>query len=66
MQAPKNGFFYLLDRETGELLSAEKFATVTWASHVDMQTGKPVVLDQADYDDEIKRILPSPAGAHNW
>jgi quinohemoprotein ethanol dehydrogenase len=66
MQAPKNGFFYLLDRESGELLSAEKFATVTWASHVDLQTGKPVVLDQANYNDEIKRILPSPAGAHNW
>ena len=66
MQAPKNGFFYVLDRLTGELLSAEKYAAVTWASHVDMKTGKPQVLAQANYDKESKLILPSPAGAHNW
>ena len=42
MQAPKNGFFYLLDRATGELLLAEKFIPVTWATHVDMETGRPV------------------------
>lgn len=66
MQAPKNGFFYVLDRATGELLSAEKYALVTWASHVDMATGKPQILEQANYDEERKLILPSPAGAHNW
>ncbi len=66
MQAPKNGFFYVLDRVTGELLSAEKYAAVTWASHVDMATGKPQILPQAIYDEEPKFILPSPAGAHNW
>ena len=66
MQAPKNGFFYVLDRVTGELLSAKKYAAVTWASHVDMATGRPQVLEQADYDEERKLILPSPAGAHNW
>ena len=43
----RNGFGYTLDRETGELLVAEKFdPTVNWASHVDMDTGRPVVLDQ--------------------
>ena len=42
MQAPKNGFFYVLDRATGELLSAEKIAPINWASHVDMATGRPV------------------------
>lgn len=66
MQAPKNGFFYVLDRQTGELLSAEKYATVTWASHVDMKTGRPRELAQGNYDDAPKLILPSPAGAHNW
>ncbi|MBL4639729.1 MAG: PQQ-dependent dehydrogenase, methanol/ethanol family, partial [Kordiimonadaceae bacterium] len=66
MQAPKNGFFYVLDRLTGELLSAEKYATVTWASHVDLKTGKPQRLEQGNYDEEAKLILPSPAGAHNW
>ncbi len=66
MQAPKNGFFYVLDRKTGELLSAEKYAIATWASHVDMKTGKPQILEEANYDEERKLILPSPAGAHNW
>ncbi len=43
----RNGFGYTLDRETGELLVAEKFdPQVNWASHVDMETGRPVVLDQ--------------------
>lgn len=66
MQAPKNGFFYVLDRATGELLSAEPYAAVNWASHIDMQTGRPVETTQAEYFDEPKLIFPSPAGAHNW
>ena len=67
MQAPKNGFFYILDRVTGELLSAEKFAKVTWASHVDMQTGRPVETKYADYQSNGgSYIWPSPYGAHNW
>jgi quinohemoprotein ethanol dehydrogenase len=44
MQAPKNGFFYVLDRETGELLSAEKFMPANWASHIDLETG-PAIPD---------------------
>ncbi len=43
MQAPKSGFFYVLDRKTGELLSAEKYTAVNWASHIDLKTGRPVV-----------------------
>ena len=66
MQAPKNGFFYVLDRQTGELLSAEKYAVVTWASHVDLKTGRPQKSDSAIYDKGKKIVLPSPAGAHNW
>lgn len=66
MQAPKNGFFYVLDRVTGELLSAEPYATVTWATHIDKETGRPVETEQAEYFDEPKLIFPSPAGAHNW
>ena len=42
MQAPKNGFFYVLDRTTGELISAEPFAPVNWATGVDLKTGRPV------------------------
>jgi len=66
MQAPKNAFFYVLDRETGELLSAEEFAPNFWASHVDLATGRPVINPQAFYDIEPVLLTPSPPGAHNW
>lgn len=66
MQAPKNGFFYVLDRETGELLSAEKFGKVTWAERIDMATGRPVEVPGARYENEPVVMWPSPFGAHNW
>jgi len=44
MQAPTNGFFYVLDRITGELLSAEKYAKATWAEQIDLETGRPVEM----------------------
>ncbi|HPE31477.1 MAG TPA: PQQ-dependent dehydrogenase, methanol/ethanol family [Parvularculaceae bacterium] len=66
MQAPKNGFFYVIDRETGELLSAEPYVPVNWASHVDLETGRPVELAQADYSDGPRLVFPAPAGGHNW
>lgn len=66
MQAPKNGFFYVLDRATGELISAEKFSRANWASHVDMKTGRPVVTGQGWYKDEPKLVVPFLNGAHNW
>lgn len=66
LQAPKNGFFYVLDRETGELLSAENYVTTTWASHVDLETGRPVETGVGVYHEEPKLVLPSPHGGHNW
>ncbi|HUQ86589.1 MAG TPA: PQQ-dependent dehydrogenase, methanol/ethanol family [Vicinamibacterales bacterium] len=66
MQAPKNGFFYVLDRATGELLSADKFVEVNWASHVDMKTGRPVENPGADYKDKGTYVRPGPLGGHNW
>lgn len=66
MQAPKDGFFYILDRATGELLSAEKYGKVTWASHVDSKTGKPVFTEVSDYSKSPKLIYPGAGGAHNW
>ena len=66
LQAPKNGFFYVLDRKDGKLLRANKFATVTWASHVDLDTGRPVENTEMAYDVSAKWILPGPLGAHNW
>lgn len=66
MQAPKNGFFYVLDRATGKLISAEKYVPVNWASHVDMKTGKPVLTEHGWYKDSPKYIFPGPAGGHSW
>lgn len=66
MQAPKNGFFYVLDRETGELLSAKPYAPVNWASRIDMRTGRPVFTGEADYRDGPALVYPAASGAHNW
>jgi alcohol dehydrogenase (cytochrome c)/quinohemoprotein ethanol dehydrogenase len=68
MQAPKNGFFYVLDRETGELLLAEKIMPANWASHIDIETGRPVETPDARYDETgvAKKITPGPDGSHNW
>src|ERR1700716_182349 len=66
MQAPKNGFFYVLDRATGELFSANAYTKVTWADRVDVKTGRPVLTSHADYSHETKEIWPSQAGGHNW
>src|SRR3546814_3950669 len=46
LQAPKNGFFYVIDRTNGKLISAEPFAKVTWASKIDLTTGRPVEIDR--------------------
>lgn len=66
MQAPKNGFFYVIDRETGELLSANNYVPTTWATHVDMETGRPQVTENSVYFKEPKVQSPTDAGGHNW
>jgi len=66
MQAPKNGFFYVIDRTNGKLISAENYVKVTWASHVDTDSGRPVKIASGDYEEELKFIFPGPLGGHNW
>ena len=69
VQAPKNGFFYVVDRLTGELISAEPFADdLTWASAVDLATGRPIETPEARYGMTGKGVYlaPGPSGAHNW
>lgn len=66
LQAPKNGFFYVLDRKTGELLSARQYVKVDWASRVDLETGRPVRAPGGDYRREAKAVAPSTFGGHNW
>ncbi len=66
MQAPKNGFFYVLDRETGELLSAAPYVKVSWATGIAPATGRPIETPEADYGNEPAFVWPSPLGGHNW
>jgi quinohemoprotein ethanol dehydrogenase len=64
-QAAKNGFFYVLDRGTGEFISAGPFVKVNWATGFD-EKGRPMVNPEAYYDLEGVEIFPTGGGAHNW
>jgi quinohemoprotein ethanol dehydrogenase len=68
MQAPKNGFFYVIDRATGEFISANNFVPVNWATGVDQKTGRPIENPAARVDKTGKPFIvsPGPLGAHNW
>jgi quinohemoprotein ethanol dehydrogenase len=67
MQANKNGFYYVLDRISGEFISGQPFATVTWAKGLDEKSGRPIVNEEARYNNSTKITLaPGPGGAHNW
>jgi quinohemoprotein ethanol dehydrogenase len=66
MQAPKNGIFYVLDRETGELLSAKPYTTVNWTDGIDGKTGRPHLTSHADYSQRPQIIWPGSAGGHGW
>ena len=65
-QAPKNGFFYVLDRADGALLRAAPYATLNWATHIDMATGRPVENPAMRYEDKPAWILPGNSGGHSW
>ncbi len=66
MQAPKNGFFYVLDRTDGSLISAEPYVAVTWAERIDKTSGRPVEAAGARYAEAPFLIIPSGLGGHNW
>ncbi len=66
LHAPKNGFFYVIDRETGKVISAEKLGKVTWAERIDLETGRPVEIAGARYEDGEAMIWPGSGGIHNW
>ncbi len=68
MHAPKNGFFYVLDRETGAFISGKPIATVNWATGLDPKTGRPVENPHARYGETGKPwvSLPGPSGSHSW
>jgi quinohemoprotein ethanol dehydrogenase len=66
MQASKNGFFYVLDRATGEFLSGTPFATVTWTRGLDPVTHRPLPTAAADWTDQPRLVFPGAYGGHNW
>jgi quinohemoprotein ethanol dehydrogenase len=67
MTAPKNGFFYVIDRTNGKLISAEKIAKVTWADHIDLKTGRPVEKPGFRFENgQNSEVWPSNTGAHSW
>jgi quinohemoprotein ethanol dehydrogenase len=69
MQADKNGFFYVIDRTSGRLISAASYlppGTVTWAKGVDLSTGRPIENPGARYGANMTIVSPAPYGAHNW
>ena len=66
MQAPKNGFFYVLDRATGKLISATPFVPMTWATGVDPRTGRPIETPDARYGSTPVLLSPGAGGAHNF
>ncbi|MCK9284649.1 MAG: PQQ-dependent dehydrogenase, methanol/ethanol family [Rhodocyclaceae bacterium] len=66
MQAPKNGFFYVIDRSNGKLISAEKITKVTWAERIDLTSGRPIEAQGIRYENGSAIIWPGSAGAHNW
>lgn len=66
MQAPKNGFFYVLDRITGEFISGDNFVYMNWASGLD-ENGRPIETPNARYKDgKVHWMSPSSHGGHNW
>ncbi|MBZ5579810.1 MAG: PQQ-dependent dehydrogenase, methanol/ethanol family [Acidobacteriia bacterium] len=66
MQANKDGFYYVLDRVTGQFISGTPFAKITWAKGLDERSGRPFINPEAHYGTEPIQISPGPGGGHNW
>jgi quinohemoprotein ethanol dehydrogenase len=68
MQAPKNGYFFVIDRTNGQFISANNYAPVNWAKGYDPKTGRPIENPEARYDKTGKPFfgMPGAGGAHSW
>ena len=66
MQAPKNGFFYVIDRKDGKLLRAHNYVPVNWSTHINLETGRPIINKDKDYNVKPEWVLPGSYGGHNW
>ena len=65
LHAPKNGFFFVIDRTNGKLISAKNYVDVNWATGYD-KNGRPIETPEARAVDHPREVIPSPYGAHNW
>ncbi len=65
MTAPKNGYLYVLDRDTGQFISAKPYSKVTWATGMDAN-GRPIDAPNSRYENGPFELWPSPMGAHSW
>lgn len=67
LHTPKNGFFFVIDRETGKPLAANALVRTSWASGWNLETGKPILTPQfSDYSTGAKIVFPASSGARNW
>ncbi|MGE3690807.1 MAG: PQQ-dependent dehydrogenase, methanol/ethanol family [Novosphingobium sp.] len=66
LHAPTNGFFYVLDRDTGKLISAKKATLVTWAKSIDLKTGRPIEEPDIRYRKGGFDMYPGMIGGHDW
>ncbi len=65
LHAPKNGFFFVIDRTTGQFISANNFTEVNWATGYD-KDGRPIEIPEARSADKPFDAVPGPYGGHNW
>jgi quinohemoprotein ethanol dehydrogenase len=66
MQAPKNGYFYVLDAKTGKFISGSNYVKVTWSTGLDPKTGRPQEAPGMRYEQKDVTVAPGPAGGHAW
>jgi PQQ-dependent dehydrogenase (methanol/ethanol family) len=68
LKADRNGFFYVLNRETGKLISAKSFVPINWATGVDLKTGRPIEVAEKRprFKQRAKDICPNLLGGKNW
>ncbi len=67
LHAPKNGFYFVVDRVSGKPLLAEQMVRTSWASGWNLETGRPVLTpESSDYSEGPKLVFPAPPGARNW
>lgn len=68
MKADRNGFFYVLDRKDGKLISAQPFVNVNWAKGIDKTTGRPIEdpAKRPRLNKMAKDVCPNFFGGKNW